>query len=167
MVICIMRKNNENYKLSNGKFVSVENIENKISKIINNNFIVFGENMDFNCIITDKDINQTDLDKINNEIDSYLKIRKVYTINNNEWCNFLTPKMSIKRKKLIEYVKKIIIFDYNIMKIFSKFLSENNFIILLLFVITCLLSIFYEIPTIEYGFNNNNLLNIKQINSQI
>ena len=53
------------------------------------------------------------------------------------------------------------------MKIFSKFLSENNFIILLLFVITCLLSVFYEIPTIEYGFNNNNLLNIKQINSQI
>ena len=94
----------ENYKLSNGKFVTVENLENKISKIINNNFIVFGENMDFNCIITDKDINQTDLDKINNEIDSYLKIRKVYTINNNEWCNFLTPKMSIKRKKLIEYV---------------------------------------------------------------
>ena len=53
------------------------------------------------------------------------------------------------------------------MKIFSKFISENNFIILLLFVITCLLSVFYEIPTIEYGFNNNNLLNIKQINSQI
>ena len=96
----------ENYKLSNGKFVSVEKLENKISKIINNNFIVFGENMDFNCIITDKDINQTDLDKINNEIDSYLKIRKVYTINNNEWRNFLTPKMSIKRKKLIEYVLK-------------------------------------------------------------
>ena len=96
----------ENYKLSNGKFVNIENIENKISKIIKNNFIVFGENMDFNCIITDKDINQIDLDKINNEIDSHLKIKKVYTINNTEWCNLLTPKMSIKRKKLIEYVLK-------------------------------------------------------------
>ena len=94
----------ENYKLSNGKFVNVENIENKISKIIKNNFIVFGENMDFNCIITDKEINQKDLDKINNIIDSYLKIKKVYTIDNSEWCLFLTPKMSIKRKKLIEYV---------------------------------------------------------------
>ena len=28
--------------------------------IIKNNFIVFGENMDFNCIITDKEINQKD-----------------------------------------------------------------------------------------------------------
>lgn len=53
------------------------------------------------------------------------------------------------------------------MKLFSKLLTENNFIILLLFVITCLLSVFYEIPTIEYGFNNDILLNIKQINSQI
>ena len=53
------------------------------------------------------------------------------------------------------------------MKIFSKLMNENNFIILLLFVITCLLSVFYEIPTIEYGFNNDILLNIKQINSQI
>ena len=62
--------------------------------------------MDFNCIISDKKIKQTDLDKINNKIDSYLKIKTVYTVNNSEWCNFLTPKMSIKRKKLIEYVLK-------------------------------------------------------------
>ncbi len=47
----------------------------------------------------------------------------------------------------------------------NNFLFSNNFcVIVLLFLIVTLLSIFYEIPTIEYACNSNNILNIEQLN---
>ena len=96
----------ENYKLSNGKFVNVQDVEEKIKKYLNGTFIIFGEGDEFNSLITEEDrITNKQLELINSELDSYLKINKVYYITNDELLNFLTPKMSIKRKLLIEYIK--------------------------------------------------------------
>ena len=95
----------ENYKLSNGKFVNVSELEAKIKKHISNNFIVYGENMNYNIIIIEKPFNNNIvIDKINAEIDSYLKIKNVILLD--DFSDFLTPKMSIKRKKLVKYLKE-------------------------------------------------------------
>ena len=95
---------NENYKLSNGKFVNVEDVENKVKKYILNNFIVYGENMDNNILIVEKPFDKKLLDKINLELDSYLRIKDVILID--DFSEFLTPKMSIKRRKLINWLKE-------------------------------------------------------------
>ena len=97
----------ENYKLSNGKFVNVPEVEEKIKKYIKGTFIIFGEGDDYNSLITEDVIDDEKLEFINSKLDSYLRIKKVYYITNDESNNFLTPKMSIKRKLLIDYVKKI------------------------------------------------------------
>lgn len=94
---------NENYKLSNGKFVNVEDVENKVKKYILNNFIVYGENMDNNILIVEKPFDKKLLNKINLELDSYLRIKDVILID--DFSEFLTPKMSIKRRKLINWLK--------------------------------------------------------------
>jgi long-chain acyl-CoA synthetase len=91
----------ENYKLSNGKFVNVADLESKLKRYISNNFIIYGENKDYNILIIEKPFdNYKILDVINSEIDSYLKIKKILTVD--DFSDYLTPKMSIKRKKLIE-----------------------------------------------------------------
>jgi long-chain acyl-CoA synthetase len=92
---------NDNYKLSNGKFVNVEELESKIKKYISGPFIVFGENMKYNHIICTETI---DLTKINNNIDNYLKINNYHKISIDDFEKFYTPKMSVKRKKLIDYI---------------------------------------------------------------
>ena len=97
---------NDNYKLSNGKFVNIDKVENIVKQYLNTPFIVFGENLDYNEIITTKQIPYFILNSINNKLDSYLVIKKVHIINEDELSNYLTPKMSIKRKQLIEYIKK-------------------------------------------------------------
>ena len=95
----------ENYKLSNGKFVNVAEIESKLKKYISNNFIVYGENMDYNILIVEKPFDNFQiLDLINTEIDSYLKIKDILLVD--DFSDFLTPKMSIKRKKLINNLKQ-------------------------------------------------------------
>ena len=90
-----------NYKLSNGKFVNVEELENDIKKYISGPFIVFGENMLYNNIISTTDV---DLKVINNNIDGYLKINNNYKITIEEFESFYTPKLSVKRKQLVNYI---------------------------------------------------------------
>ena len=60
--------------------------------------------MKHNNLITDTNVTNDCLKIINDNLDSYLKIDKVYKINNDELSQFLTPKMSIQRKKLINYI---------------------------------------------------------------
>ena len=95
----------ENYKMNNGKFVNVSKLESIIKKYLSSNFIVYGENMDHNVIITDECFDYRILEKINREIDTYLHIKSIVLISAKSMEQFLTPKMSIKRKKLIDYVK--------------------------------------------------------------
>ena len=93
----------ENYKLSNGKFVNVSELESKIKKYISGNFIVYGDNYDYNILITDSD-KKPELNIINSNIENYLQIKTIILINKNVMEKFLTPKMSIKRKALINYL---------------------------------------------------------------
>ena len=96
----------ENYKMSNGKFVNVSNLESKIKKHINTNFIVYGENMDYNILIVEKPFDKKNIDLINEEIEGYLKIKEIIEINSEDMHKYLTPKLSIKRKLLINsYIK--------------------------------------------------------------
>ena len=95
---------NDNYKLSNGKFVNVQCVEETCKKHLNDVCVVFGENMNNNELITINHVSNKKLNEINSEMDSYLKIKKIHNISNEELSQFLTPKMSIKRKQLIDYV---------------------------------------------------------------
>lgn len=97
---------NENYKMSNGKFVNISQLESKLKEYINTNFIVYGENMDHNILIVEEPFNTNMLSKINDNIDNFMKIKKIILIKSEEMKTFLTPKLSIKRKSLINYVKK-------------------------------------------------------------
>tara|TARA_B100000524_G_scaffold339311_1_gene231483 strand:+ start:154 stop:1668 length:1515 start_codon:yes stop_codon:yes gene_type:complete len=92
----------ENYKMSNGKFVNVSDIESKIKKYFNNCFIVYGENKPYNIMITDTCVDNNTLKKINENMDNFLKIKSVLKLDSNTFTDYLTPKMSIKRKLLIK-----------------------------------------------------------------
>ena len=95
----------ENYKMSNGKFVNVAMTEANLKKHISTHFIIYGENMDYSVLIVEEPFNDKLLETVNSELESYMKIKKVIKITTDEMANFLTPKMSIKRKRLIEFVK--------------------------------------------------------------
>ena len=76
-----------------------------IKKHIKGNAIVYGEDQNYNSIISDRDIEQETLDAINMELEPYLQIKDTITISPDEIQRYMTPKMSIKRRKLIEYVR--------------------------------------------------------------
>ena len=98
----------ENYKLNNGKFVDVTAVENVVKKYLKHNAIVFGENESHNSIISDGEVSSEILEKINSNLEPFLRIKEKIIITPEEMQTYLTPKMSIKRKKLIEYVNRII-----------------------------------------------------------
>ena len=95
----------ENYKLSNGKFVNVDYIESKVKEHVKCNCVVFTQDNNTNDLIISREINSETLDLINRDLNNYLKIRKVYWLKESEWNNYLTPKMSIKKKLLIQDFK--------------------------------------------------------------
>lgn len=93
----------DNYKLSNGKFVNVDAVETVVKQYVKGMVVVFGENKNYNELVTDeKDVTSEVLNMINKKLDSYLKIKKVHYLPTEEWSQFLTPKMSIKRKALVK-----------------------------------------------------------------
>lgn len=97
----------ENYKLSNGKFVNVDDLESKIRENISGNFIVYGENRNYNILITDIKMEKGKLmKKCNNNLDGYLKVKDILYLENEIFIKYLTPKMSIKRKKIIKDYEK-------------------------------------------------------------
>lgn len=92
----------DNYKMSNGKFVNVANVESKIKQYLSGNFVLYGENRDYNILLTDVNLNSDKIMKLcNKNLDNYLQIKDVIYIENDVFQRYLTPKMSIKRKKLI------------------------------------------------------------------
>lgn len=91
----------ENYKLSNGKFVNIGDVENIIKKYSNEPCMVYGNNRDYNIIIIEEGSNILNfIEKINKKLDSYLRIRNVLTIPKDTFQSHLTPKMSLKRKEV-------------------------------------------------------------------
>lgn len=99
----------DNYKMSNGKFVNVAIVESKIKENINGNFVIYGEHRDYNILLTDINIKSCKLMKLcNKNLESYLHIKKVVYIESEVFQKYLTPKMSIKRKKLLnDYIEAI------------------------------------------------------------
>ena len=97
----------ENYKLLNGKFVNVNENENIIKKYTSTPFMIYGDNKDYNIMLIEKssNINESLLKKINNELDSYLKIKKIMYIKEGTFQKFMTPKMSLKRKEIEKHLK--------------------------------------------------------------
>jgi len=97
----------ENYKLTNGKFVNVVQIENQIKKCLpkNFNFIIFGDSQ--NYLICDKPISFEQKQSINKNLEKPFHIQKIYHVPTNIFTSFQTPKMSIKRKELIHHVKSL------------------------------------------------------------
>jgi len=98
----------ENFKLSNGKFVNVGDVENVVKQFYNEPCMVYGNNKDYNILITDKNVNNEVLQKINKQLDSYLQIKKVLILEEGSFQKHLTPKMSLKRKEIeTQYYGKI------------------------------------------------------------
>lgn len=93
----------ENYKLNSGKFVNIAELESKIKKYINTNFIIYGDGLDSNILIVEKPFNKKKIKYLNKKLDKYLHIKNVIEIDN--FSKYLTPKMSIKRKLLINDLK--------------------------------------------------------------
>tara|TARA_B100001758_G_scaffold246308_1_gene261082 strand:- start:1506 stop:2993 length:1488 start_codon:yes stop_codon:yes gene_type:complete len=92
----------DNYKLSNGKFVNVERVETIIKRHVDCNCLVFTRDGTHNELIVNRELNHDILQLINNDLDKYLHIKHTYWMKNENWDDYLTPKMSIKRKQLIE-----------------------------------------------------------------
>jgi len=85
----------ETYKLSNGKFCNPLMIQNNIKSLYNHNFIIYGDNRPYNILITEK---YMDIEKINKYISKHLRVKKIMIV---DFTNYMTPKLSIKRKQLI------------------------------------------------------------------
>jgi acyl-CoA synthetase (AMP-forming)/AMP-acid ligase II len=96
---------NDNYKLSNGKFVDVNKTEELIKKHINGFYMVFGRNAQHNSIVSDQNISETDLKVLNKELDNINVIKKAYYLPTEKFLEFTTPKLSIKRNILELYIK--------------------------------------------------------------
>ena len=92
----------DNYKLSNGKFVNVERVESIVKRHIDCSCIVFTRDGKKNKLLINREINLEFLKLINDDLNKYLRIEKAYCVKNDVWESYLTPKMSVKRKRLIE-----------------------------------------------------------------
>ena len=97
-----------NYKLSNGKFVNVEEIENKIKNHCTSPLLIYGENRDYNILIMkiDYGIHKIDfLKKINQEIPKYNHIKNILNVEEDVFNRHMTPKMSLKRKEIYKFLE--------------------------------------------------------------
>jgi len=92
-----------NYKLTNGKFIEVDNLEKQISHLLKTPYIIYGDNREYNILITEnlENINNNLIEDINNLLPKYAYIKKILNLEENTFSKFLTPKMSLKRNELI------------------------------------------------------------------
>lgn len=95
----------ENYKLTNGKFVNVESVEQIVKKYIHHPLMVYGNDRCHNILLCESNV-PIDLEKINQELDNYLHIRDVLYLEGGAFQRFLTPKMSIKRRDVVTYYQQ-------------------------------------------------------------
>lgn len=95
-------RNSYNYKLSNGKFVNVEHVESIIKDHVKCNCVVFSKDNVHNELIVSREITEEFLEVINRDLNKYLKIKKAHWLKESDWEKYFTPKMSVKRKNLIQ-----------------------------------------------------------------
>ena len=98
----------ENYKLSNGKFVNVNEVENIIKKYVSDTFMIYGSNKNYNIIIVEGNstITNNTLNNINHDLDGYLHVKKILRLKEGDLQKHLTPKMSLKRKDVESMFEK-------------------------------------------------------------
>lgn len=98
----------DNYKLTNGKFVNVTKMEEKIAKHIRKPFMIYGANRPYNIIIIEDEEDmpcyQEFLLSINQHIDNFAHIKDILFVQNGTFQQFQTPKMSLKRKELEKFL---------------------------------------------------------------
>jgi long-chain acyl-CoA synthetase len=100
----------ENYKLNNGKFVPVMTVEDIVKKHTKSPFLIYGDNKPYNIIVTElgSDIKNNTIKNINKELDNFLQIKKILYLESETFSKYLTPKLSLKRKELInDNIEKI------------------------------------------------------------
>ena len=95
----------ENYKLTNGKFVNVESVEQIVKKYIEHPSMVYGNDRSHNILLCESKA-PIDIKTINQELDSYLRIRDVLYVEEGAFQRFLTPKMSIRRRDVVTYYQE-------------------------------------------------------------
>jgi long-subunit acyl-CoA synthetase (AMP-forming) len=94
-------RNSDNYKLSNGKFIDVYGIESVIKRFVEGYFIICGENLQSNILITDSEISKNTKKKINQHLENYQKISNIIKIETKIFEDNLTKKLSLNRKNLV------------------------------------------------------------------
>jgi long-chain acyl-CoA synthetase len=104
----------ENYKLNNGKFVNINEIDNIVKQYTTLPFMVYGNNKRYNIIIIEENsnIDKTILNRINKKLKSFLHIKDILMIENNTFQQFMTPKMSLKRNELEKFLQDKINITY-------------------------------------------------------
>ncbi len=78
-------------------------MKKKISHLLNNPYIIYGDNREYNILITENNDDNNLIHKINNELPKYVQIKDILNLDENSFSEFLTPKMSLKRKELIKF----------------------------------------------------------------
>ena len=97
-------RNDNYYKMKNGIVVEVDRLESTIKKYIKNNFIIFGENMDYNILIMEQPLDLNKIKEINNNLNNSLKIKDIILLTKEEMNNCMTSYNTMNRKKLIKYI---------------------------------------------------------------
>lgn len=98
----------DNYKLNNGKFVNVSEIEGKIAKYIKVPFMIYGANRSHNILISEKHSESSDNDQflndVNKDVDTFAHVKNILFVPTGTFQKFQTPKMSLKRQELEKYL---------------------------------------------------------------
>ena len=102
-------RESDNYKMSNGKFVDVHEVETEVKKHIEGHFIVWGDNMDYNLLISDIESSYETLCSINENLESHMKLSKSLTVSTKFFEESMTNKLSIKRKEFINNIRHLLI----------------------------------------------------------
>ena len=76
--------------------------------------MIYGDNKEYNILITENNHDSELLNKINDELEKYMHVKKILNLDENSFSEFLTPKMSLKRKDLVNYYQSEINKIYNL-----------------------------------------------------
>lgn len=104
----------DNYKLNNGKFVDLKTIENVVDKYIPDKYAIYGENKEYNIIITEHpfSVNDETIQNINKNLDNHIHLKGNMLVPPGTFEQFYTPKMSLRRNPFFNHIKDLIEIHY-------------------------------------------------------
>lgn len=100
----------DNYKLNNGKFVDLKTIENVVDNHVSDKYTIYGENKEYNIIITEHPftVKQETIKNINKKLDSHVHIKGNMLVPQGTFEQFYTPKMSLRRKAFFNHINDLL-----------------------------------------------------------